>query len=918
VHVAADAELGRTVALKRVRADRRAEGSVHRFLREAEITARLEHPGIVPVYGLVPDEDGQPCYAMRFVEGETLKDAIDRFHRGDLASPSERRLTFRQLLDHFRNACNAVAYAHSRGVLHRDLKPANILLGKFGETLVVDWGLAKVVGRTEATRSPGESTLATQTSALGDATRHGQAIGTPQYMSPEQAAGMWNVVGPPSDIYSLGATLYYLLTGRPPVRDPDVNVMLFRAQQGEFLPPRQVQADASRALEAVCLKAMARKPEARYATATALAEDVEHWLADEPVGVYRESWPTQLGRWARRHRGWAAGFVAALLVGLAGLAAAALLLGAKNRELEAANQQEQQARAEAQAAGERAEERFTLARDAVDKYLNGVTEDPDLRDKHDLSALRKKLLETAVPFYEALAKQRAGDTDQEVARGLAYDRLAYLREQLGETAAAQADYEEARAVFARLADQFPARPEVRPNLATIYDHLGVLLRSTGRLKEAEEALREALRMRQQLAADFPAEPYHRYALAGSHLNLGAVYSDTGRLRDAEVAYHEAIRIWQQLAAESPGDAGHRELLAQGYVNLCNVLFSTGRLKEAEAAVRESLRLSQQLADSLPDRPELRWVLARGLESLGTLLGSTGRPKEAEAAYQDAIRLLERLARDFPTRPDFREALADSHSRLGGLLLAACRRKEAEAALREAIRLQERLAGDFPARPRIRLELAYSYSRLGDLCYSTPGRQPEAEATFRDAVRLWQRVLADSPGVPLYEHGLAGVLVNLAMALRDRRDFAAARQRLDEAVPHHQAALKANPRGDQYRLFYRNNLVAQMSVLVGLGDPAAALRTEEQLRSLGWDPAADYFAVAGGLAQCVAVVEKDPALSPEQRRQQGTSYADRAMALLREAVAKGLKNPDLLKDEDFDPIRKRDDFQKLLADLEAKK
>src|SRR5262245_50685937 len=118
VHVAADAELGRTVALKRIRADRLAEGgSVHRFLREAEITARLEHPGIVPVHGLIADDDGQPAYAMRFVQGETLKDAIDRFHRGEPAAPSERRLAFRQLLDHFRAACLAVAYAHSKGVL---------------------------------------------------------------------------------------------------------------------------------------------------------------------------------------------------------------------------------------------------------------------------------------------------------------------------------------------------------------------------------------------------------------------------------------------------------------------------------------------------------------------------------------------------------------------------------------------------------------------------------------------------------------------------------------------------------------------------------------------------------------------------------------------------------------------------------
>src|SRR5262249_34462101 len=150
--------------------------------------------------------------------------------------------------------CNAVAYAHSRGVIHRDLKPANILLGKFGETLVVDWGLAKVVGRTGATKSEETSTLATQTAALGDATQQGQAVGTPPYMSPEQAAGLWPLVGPASDVYNLGASLYYLLTGRPPVQELTHEATLFRVQQGDFPRPRQVRPEVPPALEAVCLK----------------------------------------------------------------------------------------------------------------------------------------------------------------------------------------------------------------------------------------------------------------------------------------------------------------------------------------------------------------------------------------------------------------------------------------------------------------------------------------------------------------------------------------------------------------------------------------------------------------------------------------------------------------------------------------
>src|SRR5262249_53786341 len=149
-------------------------------------------------------------------------------------------------------------------------KPSNILLGRFAETLVVDWGLAKVVGRIEPARTDGEGTLTTAEEPDAEATALGQAVGTPPFMSPEQAAGRWNVVGPASDVYSLGATLYYLLTGQAPYQGQDKFEVLVQVQRGGFLPPRQVKADVPGALNAVCRKAMALEPADRYATATAV------------------------------------------------------------------------------------------------------------------------------------------------------------------------------------------------------------------------------------------------------------------------------------------------------------------------------------------------------------------------------------------------------------------------------------------------------------------------------------------------------------------------------------------------------------------------------------------------------------------------------------------------------------------------
>ena len=291
VWVARDQELHRKVALKIIRQIKATDNdSLRRFRLEAEITGRLEHPGIVPVYGLVDSGDGRPCYAMRFLGRETLETKIGEFHAADRSGldPSKRSLAFRKLLGNFISVCNTVAYAHSRGVLHRDLKPANILIGRYGETLVVDWGLAKPFKRGEAARASGEETL--DPSSTGDEVRTRGRVGTPAFMSPEQAdANRLDPVGPASDIANLGATLYALLTGQPPYRGRNVGEAMEKARRWDFLSPRQVKPEVPSTLEAICLKAMARYPEDRHASARDLAEDIEQWLADEPILAFRSS-----------------------------------------------------------------------------------------------------------------------------------------------------------------------------------------------------------------------------------------------------------------------------------------------------------------------------------------------------------------------------------------------------------------------------------------------------------------------------------------------------------------------------------------------------------------------------------------------------------------------------------------------------
>jgi eukaryotic-like serine/threonine-protein kinase len=323
VFIALDQELNREVALKQIQ-ERHADDahSRGRFVREAEITGGLEHPGIVPVYGLGLYADGRPFYAMRFIQGESLREAIARHHRSSADNHGARSPEFERhaLLTRFVAVCNAIAYAHSRGVIHRDLKPGNIMLGKYGETLVVDWGMAKA-GMNEPTRSASDGLPEpTLIPSLADAieTQAGAAMGTPAYMSPEQASGRLDLLGPASDIYSLGATFYTLLTGRPPIEGKHTAEMLRKAQRGEWLPPRQVKPDVPAALDAVCRKAMSPQPSERYATALALATDVERWLADEPVSAFREPLAARSRRWIRRHRTLVSTAVGVLLVAFVG------------------------------------------------------------------------------------------------------------------------------------------------------------------------------------------------------------------------------------------------------------------------------------------------------------------------------------------------------------------------------------------------------------------------------------------------------------------------------------------------------------------------------------------------------------------------------------------------------------------------
>ncbi len=241
VWLAHDASLGRDVALKQLRPERSGHATVYgRFLREAQVTGQLEHPGVVPIYevGKRP-EDQSPFYTMRFIRGRTLAEAAAAYHKRRVQGEAGA-LELRELLGAFVGVCNAVAYAHSRGVLHRDLKPQNVVLGDYGEAIVLDWGLARLMNQAEADGEDDARPLQVAPANEAEATMQGQVLGTPAYMAPEQAEGRLDLLGPATDVYGLGAILYEVLTGKPPFTGSDTAAVM--RQVIHDAPPRRASS----------------------------------------------------------------------------------------------------------------------------------------------------------------------------------------------------------------------------------------------------------------------------------------------------------------------------------------------------------------------------------------------------------------------------------------------------------------------------------------------------------------------------------------------------------------------------------------------------------------------------------------------------------------------------------------------------
>ncbi len=328
VHIAYDQFLKREVALKELFSESTIdEAIVHRFIVEAEITAQLEHPGIVPIHSLGLDTNGNPYYTMKLIRGRTLQETIKQYFR----HPTEAEL--KRLVRRFVSVCQTMSFVHKKGVIHRDLKPANIMLSDHGETLVMDWGIAKsyLKDHPSIAVSPSESGMI-QSQDRPELTIAGTVVGTPAFMSPEQASPDSPDVGPVSDIFSLGAILFYMLTGRNAYTGRSSQEVLTKLLTTKPPRPSEVARNIPPGLEAICLKAMSRKIKDRYQTAEDLAADLCNWLDGEPISALRETFMERTGRFFRKHRQFSVGIFIFFMLSVFCLVFLLLILDRSNQK----------------------------------------------------------------------------------------------------------------------------------------------------------------------------------------------------------------------------------------------------------------------------------------------------------------------------------------------------------------------------------------------------------------------------------------------------------------------------------------------------------------------------------------------------------------------------------------------------------
>jgi serine/threonine-protein kinase len=716
----------------------------------------------------------------------------------------------------------------------------------------------------------------------------GVAVGTPQYMAPEQAAGRVEDMGPTSDVYSLGATLYSVLTGKPPLEAADISELLMRVQRGDIPPARTVKPEVPAALEAVCQKAMTVLPENRYPTPIALADDVERWLADEPVSAWREPWTARARRWARRHRTGVTTAAAILIVGGISLGIATILLTAANRRERAAKEEARQQRDQAAA-------NYKMARRAVDRYHTEVSEDVLLHEP-GMEPLRRKLLEAAREFYTQFADQKADDPVVKAELGRALYRLAQITADVESNTRGIELHRQALSHFTELTAANPDDHELLADRAATLHHLGRLLQEVDQLGESRKSYETAIGLWDQLHQAHPNELRYRNDEARSRQGLGNVEQVLRRIEPARQEYTKALDIRTGLVKADETNPNFARDLATSRHNLAMVQTSAGPADLAESNFKEALTAQETLAKRFPNVTQYRADIARTHHNLGYLHRQKGLLPEAAGDFETAAAAWAKLADTHPTVWRFRTGQAKALAEVCQTRRAAREEGPAEEACAKAQEIYKQMLASPALVPGDKKEVAAGYRLLGDV-HRSFRRLPAARAAYEQAFGLLEPLANAPDALPEYVAELARVWNNLGLLARVENKSALAEQAFRKAQTLWEGLLAAHPENVDYAAglaVARKNLAdlagdggRQIAAAELYGQAVAALEDGKATRGDTREARSALRAAYEGRARTFAALDRHPDAVPDwDRAVELSSGADQLWARLERAVALG--------------------------------
>jgi len=784
---ARDRRLGRRVAIKEVlSAD---DVLARRFEREARITARLQHPSIISVLEAGTWPSGHQFYAMPLVSGRSLDEAIGA------TNSFEERLG---LVPNVLAIADAMAYAHGQRVIHRDLKPRNVVVGEFGETIVIDWGVAKHLdgGWGVAHGRSAASAATISDSGSNSETSAGDLLGTPAYMPPEQASGP--AVDERADVYAIGAILYHVLAGQPPYVATKVSELFEQLATRPPVPLAERAPDAPTELVAIVEHAMARDPAKRYPTARELADDLHRFQTGQLVGAHRYSLRQLLLRWIRRHITAIAALVAAVVVGLAiGAFALAEVVDAE--------------------------------RDAQDQRARAVASRKDAEGLLDfmLVDLKTKLQKVGrLDLLDPVSRRAAGyyDThgaltdEDELLYAAARSGIASVLEQRGDLAAAGAEFEKAKASLDRLAAKRPDVVRYRQRAVDAQYDIARIKITRGDLPGAMATARDALAHAEQLRVMNPTDPAVLHDVSIGHSKIAYVLEQLGKTKEALAEQRVNIAY---IATRNDHFAAKDALNAHAHLGRL-VYWADNDLEAALVETRLGLAIGER--ELAKDPKDTQWMtdVAISHREVGNLLKDKQDVAGALAEYHAALAISERLAKLDPASTDWQVDLGIAHEKLGNVLfeqqhdvaratveyeasyaiwsdlaprdpdnanwqrqtsvivnkvgdvrLAAKDATAANDAYRRALAMREKLVAKDPSNAQWRRDLFYSHIKLAGL-YESQKQQGRAIVELRAALVIAEETARANPTNESSQRDVAATLEGLGDRLVETGDLAGAR------------------------------------------------------------------------------------------------------------------------------------------------